>query len=358
MATSKIAKNFVYIKQQIAALLKSTSNTVKCIWLIVFVSYSFSFFETAVDVISVTPGYIVPPHFRIWSAFTFCFLELHFWNVLTDIVMIGLCGKVIEPLWGPAEIMSFFVVVNIGVALFSSIFYLFAYMCTSYPYYLFEVHIHGLSGYVAGVTVAVKQIMPDILIVKTPLGRITNRNMPLMVLFFSFVFWFVGISQSTNTVMMSFGVYVSWIYLRFYQRHSSGTIGDMSESFNFASFFPSIIQPYVGVLANTIFDLLVKTKICKKRVTIIDPSSDLTSVTVDASGVNHDKERRKQKALKALSEHLNKTDRPRVVGAVIPQKSIPSSPKKKIDSPPYSEDHALISTASQENEPLISNEQK
>lgn len=236
MATSKIAKNLIYIKQQIAALLRSTSNTVKCIWLIVFISYSFSFFETAVEVISVTPGYIIPPNFRIWSAFTFCFLEMHFWNVLLDIVMIGLCGKVIEPLWGPTEIISFFVIVNLGVAILSSIFYLLAFMCTYKTYYLFDVHIHGLSGYVAGVTVAVKQIMPDILIVKTPMGRITNRNMPLLVLFFSFIFWLIGISPSTNVVMMSSGVYVSWIYLRFYQKHSSGTVGDMSDSFNFARY--------------------------------------------------------------------------------------------------------------------------
>lgn len=234
MTPNKIVKNYVYIKQQITALLRSTSKTVKCIWLIVFISYSFSFYDKSVDIIGVTPGYFIAPSFRIWSAFTFCFLETHFWNVCIDVIMIGLCGKVIEPLWGPTEIISFFAIVNVGVALLSTIFYLFIYLLTSNPYLLFNVHIHGLSGYIAGVTVAVKQIMPDILIVKTPIGRISNKDMPFLTVLFSIIFWLVGLSYSSNLVMVMSGIYVSWIYLRFYQKHSSGSIGDMSESLDFA----------------------------------------------------------------------------------------------------------------------------
>lgn len=52
------------------------------------------------------------------------------------------------------------------------------------------------------------------------------------------------------------------------------------------------MQPYAAVLANTIYGILVRMKICRKRVTLIDPSSDLTGVTVNVS-LNHDKERRK-----------------------------------------------------------------
>lgn len=234
MASGKLLKNYAYIRQQLNALLKSTSTTVKCIWLIVFISYALSFFDGAVDVIGVTPGYFMPPHFRVWSALTFCFLETHFWNVLIDVVMIAVCGKVIEPLWGPTEIIGFFAIVNIGVALCSAFFYLFVYMCSSNPDLLFNVHVHGLSGYIAGVTVAVKQIMPDINIVKTPTTRITNKNMPFLTVILASIFWLVGLSPGSTLVMVIFGIYVSWIYLRFYQRHSSDKIGDMSDSFTFA----------------------------------------------------------------------------------------------------------------------------
>ena len=35
------------------------------------------------------------------------------------------------------------------------------YMATFNTELLFDVHIHGLSGYLAGVSIAVKQVMPD-----------------------------------------------------------------------------------------------------------------------------------------------------------------------------------------------------
>lgn len=41
----------------------------------------------------------------------------------------------------------------------------------------------------------------------------------------------------------------------------------------------------------------------------------------------------RQKALKALSEHLNKTNRPRIVGNVTLQKTKSQSPKKSHSSP-------------------------
>lgn len=234
MAAAKAIKNLHQLQQQVTALLKGTSNTVKCIWLIVFISYSFSFFKEAVDLMSVTPGYFLPPSFRIWTAFTFCFLETHFWNVCIDVIMIGLCGKVIEPLWGPTEIISFFVIVNTGVAILSAAIYLFIFMCNLKTYWLFNIHIHGLSGYIAGVTVAIKQIMPDILIMKTAVGRLTNKNMPLLTIVIAFILWLVNLSPSSSVVMVICGVYVSWVYLRFYQRHPGGNVGDMSESFSFA----------------------------------------------------------------------------------------------------------------------------
>ena len=38
----------------------------------------------------------------------------------------------------------------------------------------------GLAGYLAGVSVAVKQAMPDHVLYRSPLGKITNRNIPLL----------------------------------------------------------------------------------------------------------------------------------------------------------------------------------
>lgn len=76
----------------------------------------------------------------------------------------------------------------------------------------------GLSGYLAGVTVAVKQVMPDYVLYRSPVGKITNQNVPLVVLACTLVMWAaLGIIEGSYCTMFGSGLLVSWIYLRFYQ---------------------------------------------------------------------------------------------------------------------------------------------
>lgn len=228
------SRNIPYLRQQFVALLGNTSTSVKFICGVVLFSYCLSYSEDAVNVLSVTPGFLMPPSFWVWTAFTFCFLEVHFWEVLVDIVTVGLCGKLIEPLWGQMEMLEFFAVVNLGVAVLSTTFYFFLYMCTFNTDLLFTVHIHGLAGYIAGVSVAVKQIMPDLVLIKTPLGKLSNRNVPLIVFFMSLTLWLIGLLEGTYPTMFLSGLLISWIYLRFYQRHTNGSRGDMADYFTIA----------------------------------------------------------------------------------------------------------------------------
>lgn len=229
-----LSRNLPYIRQQLLALLGNTSAFVKFLCLAVILTYFLSFSEEAVRVVSVTPGYLLPPVFWIWTAFSFCFMELHFWEVCVDIITVGLCGKLLEPLWGAFEMITFFSIVNVGVALLTSVFYLFLYMFTFNTDLLFTTHIHGLSGYIAGISVAVKQIMPDHLIVKTPLGKVTNRNIPMLIFVMYVILWAIGLCEKTNPTMFASGLIVSWTYLRFYQTHTNGTRGDMADNFTFA----------------------------------------------------------------------------------------------------------------------------
>lgn len=168
--------NMPYLKKELFALLQNTSPVITLICSITIIGYLLSFSELAVKHLTVTPGYILPnTEFWIWTAFTFCFVELHWWEVLVDVITVGLCGKMIEPLWGQMEMFKFFAICNLGVSILTTIYYLFNYMCTKDPQILFNVHIHGLAGYVAGFSVAVHQIMPDHLIFNTRFGKITNR---------------------------------------------------------------------------------------------------------------------------------------------------------------------------------------
>lgn len=165
------SRNLPYLRQQFSALLGNTSPSVKFICVVVVIGYILSYFNDVVECLSVTPGYLLPPSFELWSTFTFWFLEIHLWEVIIDIVTVGLCGKLIEPLWGRLEMIKFFVIINIGVAFMTTFYYLVIFAITGQASYLFDIHVHGLAGYIAAITVAVKQILPDHLLIKTPLGN-------------------------------------------------------------------------------------------------------------------------------------------------------------------------------------------
>ncbi|KAF2368678.1 Transmembrane protein DUF1751 eukaryotic [Trinorchestia longiramus] len=228
-------------------------------------------------------------------------------KVCVDLVTLGLCGKLIEPLWGSYEMILFFLLVNICVAFISTVFYLILYMCTSNPMVLFGVHIQGMAGYIAGLSVAVKQIMPDHVLfhTRTPLGKVTNRHVPLLLFITSLILYISGLLEGLYATMIGCGIAVSWTYLRFYQVHSNGTRGDMAESFTFASFFPTVAQPAVSVLSNGCFRFLVKIRLCRKTVRRYDVGAP-SSIAISLPGMTStDADRRRQKALKLLSERLN-----------------------------------------------------
>ncbi|KAF6197967.1 hypothetical protein GE061_007712 [Apolygus lucorum] len=304
-----LSKNLPFIIGQFNALLDNTSPLVKFICGVSLIGYFLSFSNEAVLALSVTPGYIIPPHFCFWTAFTYCFLEIHFWEVLADIIAVGLCGKLIEPLWGRFEMFKFFIVVNLGVAVVASFFYVVLYTATSDVDLLFFVHIHGLAGYIAGLSVAVRQIMPDHCLIKTPLGKLTNRNIPLLVTFLAVLLYVCGLLEGTSPTSFASGVLVSWTYLRFYQPHSNGTRGDLADNFTFASFFPTVLQPPISVISNTVYSALVRVGICRRTVRRYDISAAPTAVTVTLPGNDpQDVERRRQIALKALNERLAKSE--------------------------------------------------
>lgn len=79
--------------------------------------------------------------------------------------------------------------------------------------------------------------MPDHVLINSFIGKITNRNIPLILWIGSLVTYIFGILEGTHPTMFLSGLLVSWIYLRFYQRHSNGTKGDMADNFTFARYF-------------------------------------------------------------------------------------------------------------------------
>ncbi|GAU93247.1 hypothetical protein RvY_05213 [Ramazzottius varieornatus] len=295
---------------QTAAAIASSSVVVKAICFTVLLGYFISFSSSAVDALAATPGHLLPPSFHIWTAFTTSFVELHWPLVIVDLIVVCLCAKLIEPMWGALEMLIFFASVNFMVVLSTVLIYFAAYFFTADDKLLFATYIHGLTGYVAAVCVAVKQIMPDHVLFRVPIAgtiKFRNRNLPLLLLTILGIVCATGLSHWVYFWMFLMGVHAGFVYLRYIQKHSNGSRGDSSEAFEFATFFPNVLQPPVSKVINLSHGILVKLRILKKPQRKFNFAESLpTGITVGLPGSSHmDAERRKQIALKALNDRLN-----------------------------------------------------
>ena len=231
MATSTMQnQNLRYFKEQFSAALGNSSVVVKFICLGVAIGYCLTFIPSIMDHISVTPGHV----FSFWTYITHSFVETHIWIVIVDIGVVILYGKLLEPLWGALEMLIFYAVVNTAVACLTCFVYLCIYLATKNEEILFDTHVCGLAGYIAGFAVAVKQVMPDHVLISTPFGKLRNKHIPALLLYGAIIARIIGIVDGPFPIMLACGLVVSWVYLRFYQKHSNGNRGDMADSFAFA----------------------------------------------------------------------------------------------------------------------------
>ena len=83
-------------------------------------------------------------------------------------------------------------------------------------------------------------MMPDDILINTPLGKLRNRHLPIRLLIITILVYLIGGVNGSYPIMFGSGILVSWIYLRFYQKHNNGYNGDMAETFTFHRFTDNI----------------------------------------------------------------------------------------------------------------------
>jgi len=62
--------------QTVSGVVNGLSIVVKCLCASLSVGYLLSFSETALDLLTVSPGKLMPPNFWIWTILTHCFIEV------------------------------------------------------------------------------------------------------------------------------------------------------------------------------------------------------------------------------------------------------------------------------------------
>jgi len=161
--------------------------------------------------------------------------QVHCWVVAWDIAVVVLFGRYFEPLWSYVEIVRFLVIVTTVPVVLTSVSYFGCYLVLRDPDLLFENHLHGFATFIAALTVAVKQLEADAVLITLPFGKLRIRHLPLSLLACSVVLRVAGVVDPPFPVLFFWGVIVSWLYLRFYQTHAGNQRGDMADSFSFAT---------------------------------------------------------------------------------------------------------------------------
>lgn len=102
----------------------------------------------------------------------------------------------------------------------------------------------------------IKQILPDQEITLFLLN-IKAKWIPSLVAFISVSLSFFMKDSVSYIPIILFGIYLSWIYLRYFQKRlEAGLKGDPSDEFSFSSFFPEFLRPVLDPIAS-VFHTLV-----------------------------------------------------------------------------------------------------
>uniref|UniRef100_A0A0X3Q0U0 Transmembrane protein 115 n=1 Tax=Schistocephalus solidus TaxID=70667 RepID=A0A0X3Q0U0_SCHSO len=248
------------------------------VFLLIF--YALSYLEYTEKYLAITVARILPPYCWVWTLITFSFYNPSVFGVISDIITIYLVYIFVFPSWKWIEVSKFCLVVQIISALFSVFILFIGYAITFDPDLLWRVPIHGLCPLLGGVLVAARQITPDTILAKLPLGKFRTKHVPFAFLLIVFLGAAFRILYFVPAIAATLGVIISWIYLRFYQKHPNGDVGDTTDAFKFSGCFPNHLEPPISIASNTIYNLLVRIRLCRKRSPNIAFAAENISVKI------------------------------------------------------------------------------
>ncbi|KAM9982297.1 hypothetical protein ACTFIZ_006818 [Dictyostelium cf. discoideum] len=252
-------------------------------------------------------GIISPPRFYLWTFFTASLTETSIISGIFNIIALLFIGKYLEPIWGSREFIKFILVVIFFSSLCSFFFFVFKFMFFGGIDLIMKANVCGFSGVIAAFSVALKQLITEQEF-NFFLIKIRAKWIPfILILFRVIVFSFIGFQDRSFTLVI-YGVFIAWIYLRFYQV-KSGVKGDLNESFSFYTFFPDPVQAPIKVISNIVFKILCKLSICSSsrfsNQSILPTTNNNNNINNnDDSYSVADMERRRALAVKALEERM------------------------------------------------------
>lgn len=260
---------------------------------LVFGHIAVQIFPYAVTYVALIPARTIPFG---WNLLTAGYIEQTIHGVLISTVGLLFIGKLLEPIWGSGEFLKFIFVVNFLTSVCVFIMAIVLYYITMEEIYLY-MPLSGFGGALSGLLIGVKQIIPDQEL--APL-KIKAKWAPSIMLFMSIVISFFTVEPATCLPMLIFGMYIGWIYLRYFQRKQETKIrGDPSDEFAFSTFFPEFFRPLIDPIASIFHQML-----CGRS----EASNEARGYTVGTAPLPGsdpiEASRRRERGARALEERL------------------------------------------------------
>ncbi|KAG2647229.1 rhomboid-like protein 19 [Panicum virgatum] len=249
-------------------------------------------FPSAVTYLALIPARTIP---FAWNLITAGYVEQTIPGVIVSTIGLLLFGKLLEPLWGSKELSKFIFIVNFSTSACVFITAIVLYYITQQEIYLYTP-LSGFYGVLSGLLVGIKQLLPDQELNLFVL-KIKAKWIPSLVALISiFVSFFVKDLMSYLPVLL-FGIYMSWIYLRYFQKRlETGLKGDPSVEFSFSSFFPEFLRPILDPIASIFHRLLCgRFERSDARGQTLDPLPGSDSIEAN---------RRRERGQRALEQRL------------------------------------------------------
>ncbi|KAF8632980.1 hypothetical protein AX15_001577 [Amanita polypyramis BW_CC] len=290
--------------------------------------------QEAAPYITVVPGASL---FYPWTLVTSAFVETSIMEFIATLIFVPASLKYLERLWGGVELVKF-ILVSVGLSnVIAFGFNWIEYFGTSNAeLFLYGMQYHGQMALQTALLVAFTQLIPEHQVQVMGLIRARVKTLPMVYLTLSTVMCIIGFQ--CPWIIIQFGWYVSWVYLRFYKKnpgesHGGGdTYGDRSETFALVSWFPPFMRYPLTVLGNTVHSVATRFHLIPLSSGADIESNGYAPVPVNPRA---EAERRRAMALKALDQRLANSSSPpnphsSTVGA--PQVSRSSSANQPADS--------------------------
>lgn len=208
------------------------------------------FLPQAVNYLALIPARTIP---FVWNLLTAGYIEQSVYGVVVSTLGLLFIGKLLEPVWGSREFLKFIFVVNFLTSICTFITAIALYYITMNENYLY-LPLSGFYGVLSGFLVGIKQIIPD---QELPLLKIKSKWLPSLSLLLSIAISFWTAQSATYLPILIFGTYISWIYLRYWQRKPETKLkGDPSDDFAFSTFFPEFLRPVIDPVASIFHRML------------------------------------------------------------------------------------------------------